>query len=423
MVPVVVRYTSGVSPPPAVSERKLLFLLGAVQFINVVDFMMVMPLGPDFAAGLNIPTAQLGLVAGSYTGAAALAGLLGALFLDRFDRRKALFVAMMGLVIGTAAGGLARGLDSMLLARIAAGCFGGPASALAMAIIADVIPIERRGKAIGAVSGAFSVASVLGVPAGLELARIGGWRLPFFVVAGLGLFVAAGAIALMPPLRKHLGTAGQRPLAARPISAFLGDPIVLLALASMAALILSTFSLIANLSAFLQFNLGYPRAHLSWLYMGGGALSFFMMRVAGAVVDRRGAVVVSAAGTALAVVGIALLFMVPRPPLPIIVLFAMLMVSNATRMISLNALTSRVPAPSERARYMSAQSAVQHIATTVAAVFPTWFLRERPDHSLQGIPVVAAVAIAVSLLVPVLLAQVTARVRRRDQPAVAVATP
>lgn len=74
----------------AISERSLLFLIGAVQFVNILDFMMVMPLGPDFARDLGIPTSQLGLIGGSYTAAAAVTGLLGAFFLDRFDRRSAL---------------------------------------------------------------------------------------------------------------------------------------------------------------------------------------------------------------------------------------------------------------------------------------------------------------------------------------------
>jgi predicted MFS family arabinose efflux permease len=109
--------------PPRLSERSLLFLVGAVQFVNVLDFMMVMPLGPDFAAALGIPASRLGLVGGAYTAAAALAGVAAATFLDRFDRRKALAVAMLGLVIATAAGGLATGLGTMLAARVLAGAF------------------------------------------------------------------------------------------------------------------------------------------------------------------------------------------------------------------------------------------------------------------------------------------------------------
>ncbi len=39
-----------------ISERMVVFLVGAVQFVNVLDFVMVMPMGPDFALALGIPT-------------------------------------------------------------------------------------------------------------------------------------------------------------------------------------------------------------------------------------------------------------------------------------------------------------------------------------------------------------------------------
>src|SRR5690349_8173349 len=104
---------------------------------------MVLPLGPDFGEALGVPTSRIGVVGGSYTAAAAIAGVLGSLFLDRFDRRPALAVAMVGLVIGTALGGFATGLGSLLLARVVAGVFGGPATSLSLAVIADVIPPAR----------------------------------------------------------------------------------------------------------------------------------------------------------------------------------------------------------------------------------------------------------------------------------------
>ncbi len=153
-------------------ERRLLLLIGAIQFANVLDFMMVMPLGPDFARTLAIPTARLGLVGASYTAAAAVAGIVGALVLDRFDRRRALAVVLGGLAVGTVSGALATSFASMLAARVVAGAFGGPATSLSLAIISDVVAPERRGRAMGAVMGGFAAASVLGVPAGLELARM-----------------------------------------------------------------------------------------------------------------------------------------------------------------------------------------------------------------------------------------------------------
>ena len=91
-----------------------------------------------------------------------------------------------------------------MLARVIAGAFGGPATSLSLSIIADVVPPARRGRAMGAVMGAFSIASVLGVPLGLWLARLGGWRMPFLVVAGFGVVVGAvGAAGDAQPARAH----------------------------------------------------------------------------------------------------------------------------------------------------------------------------------------------------------------------------
>jgi predicted MFS family arabinose efflux permease len=402
-------------------ERRLLFLLGAVQFINIVDFMMVMPLGPDFATALAIPTNHLGLVAGSYTAAAAVAGLVGATFLDRFDRRKALFVAMLGLVSGTAAGGFATGLGSMVLARILAGAFGGPATSVAMSILTDAIPPERRGKAIGKIMGAFSVASVVGVPAGLELAHLGGWSTPFFVIAGLGVAIASAVATLMPPMRAHLLAAGAKRVRGRPFVAFVTDRTVLLSLAATAVTMSGTFALMANLSSFVQFNLGFPRQKLGFLYMAGGLVTFFTMRLAGRAVDRLGSLRVVSAATVLVAAVIALTFLPERPLIPVLGIFVGFMLANSTRMVGLNALTTRVPVPQERARFMSTQSAVQHLSTTAGASLSTWVLHERTDHSLAGMPTLALAAISLSLLLPLFVAGVAARVKATDAAGAATA--
>lgn len=403
-------------PPSArgvLTEGRLLLLLGAVQFINVVDFVMVLPLGPDFARALAIPTHRLGMVAGSYTVAAAVVGLAAAPFLDRFDRRKALLWAMLGLVLGTAAGGAATGLGSMMLARLIAGAFGGPATSVALSILSDAVPPERRGRAMGKMMGAFSVASVVGVPAGLELARLGGWPVPFFVIAGLGAVVALAVAALMPPMRAHLRSAAARG-AERPLFDYARDPTVLLSLCGTAVAMAGSFALISNLSAFVQFNLGYPRERLGVLYMAGGGVSFFSMRLAGYCVDRFGSSRVVLAGTALVVTVIGLAFLPERPLLPVLSMFVGFMLANSTRMVGLNALTTKVPAPGDRARFMSLQSAVQHLSTSAGATLSTWVLHERADKSLSGMPVLAIFAIILSAALPLLVGLLQRRVRVRD---------
>src|SRR3954466_11528798 len=100
------------------SERTVIFLIGAVQFVNILDFMMVLPLGPFFAGPLGIPASRIGVIGGSYTAAAAVSGIACSFFLAPFDRRKALGFAVAGLVVATALGGLSLGFGSMVFARI-----------------------------------------------------------------------------------------------------------------------------------------------------------------------------------------------------------------------------------------------------------------------------------------------------------------
>jgi predicted MFS family arabinose efflux permease len=383
-----------------VSVSAVVGVVGAVQCVNILDFMMVMPLGPDLAASLGIDTSSLGVIGGSYTAAAAVSGLLGLFFLDRFPRRTALIVAMLGLALGTAAGAFATDLPTLLLARVVAGAFGGPATSIAMSIITDVVPPERRGRAMGAVMGAFSVASVLGVPLGLELAARSTWRAPFYVVAGLGLLLTLVARLLLPRLDGHL-VGGARPrMDVTRVLALVRRPEAQLTALLVAAANLSGFMFIPNVSALLQLNLGYPRDGLGLLYLTGGAVSFFTMRGAGQIVDRFGSTVLIAVGVTGIGVLMGVLGVLQDPRTPVVAAFALFMVFSSGRNVSLQTLTSKVPRPDERAGFQSIQSAIQHAAAAMGAMSSSVLLSE-VDGRLSGVPMLVAVATAVStLMVP-----------------------
>ena len=400
------------APKSLPSERMILFLVGAIQFVNILDFMMVMPLGPDFATALGIPSSHLGYIGGAYTASAAVSGIIASFFLDRFDRRSALAVAMLGLVIGTAAGGFATGLGTLMLARVVAGAFGGPATSIALSIVADVIPPERRGKAMGAVMGAFSIASVLGVPMGLELSRWGSWRTPFFAVAGVGLVVAASASFLMPPLRLHLGRA--ETLHPPPFRDVVARPVAQLSLLTSAVVMLATFTIVPNLATYVQFNLGYPRESLGLLYLVGGLVSFVSMRFVGGLVDRLGAPRVAVFGTLAFVASLVLWILFPALGLPVMGFYVVMMLSNSGRSVAMSALTSRVPRSHERARFTSIQSSVQHVSSAIGALLSASLLVERPDHGLEGMGTVALVSIGFALTQPALLWSVERGVRAAE---------
>lgn len=401
--------------PPTTSERTLLFLVGAVQFVNVLDFMMVMPLGPDFAVALGIPASHIGYIGGSYTAAAAVAGLLGSLFLDRFDRRTALAVALAGLVLATALGGLAVDMETLLGARVLAGLFGGPAVALGTAIIADCVAPERRGRAMGIAMGSFSLAAVFGVPVGLELARLGGWRLPFFAVAALGVVLVGAALSLLPPQRGHLAHGPGPDLPAR-FRSLLSRRAVWLAYASAGLLQMQAFMIIPTISPYVQANLGFPRDQLGLLYLVGGALTFFGMRVAGRLTDRFGSGAVTLANTVLISAVVWAAFVDYRPWMPLMVLFPLFMLTNGMRIVANGALFSKVPHAHERAGFMALVSAVQHIAAALGAFLSAHILDVAPDGRLLHVAPMAIGAILVGLVVPPLMVALERAIRPAPAP-------
>jgi predicted MFS family arabinose efflux permease len=425
------------------AERRVVLLLAAVQFVNILDFMMPSPLGPRFAADLAIETSSLGIVVASYTLSAGVAGLLGAFFLDRYDRRPALALSLLGLAVGTGGAAFAWDLPTLVLARVVAGAFGGPATALALAIVADVVPVSRRGRALGAVMMAFSVASVLGVPMGLVLADWGSWHTPFLVTAVLCALAAAGARLHLPSLRAHVALRAQ--VAQTPplhpwrevtdsIRALVAEPAVRLSYGMGLASAFGAFMLIPNIATFVQNNFGYPASLLSLLYGAGGLASLIVLRPLGRLVDRVGSFPVSLFG-AVGYAGVCALCFIFLPPwiedlcrtrhallgvsfswgwFVVALLFVLFMLTSNARNVAFGTLNSRVPPPALRARYQSLSSMVQHVGLAAGGLTGPLLLRSEPDGSLVGIDRIAWLSIAVLLAIPWLLRGVERRIDARD---------
>lgn len=167
------------------SEWGLILVLVAVQFTHMVDFVIVMPLGKRLMHELAISEWQFSWVIAAYAWAAGLASLLASAVMDRFDRRTVLLSMYAGFVVSTALCGLAWNYPTLLIGRTLAGVFGGLAAVALMTVVGDVFPPEKRGRAIGAVTSSFAVASIVGLPLGLLLAASLGRAAPFLGLAGL----------------------------------------------------------------------------------------------------------------------------------------------------------------------------------------------------------------------------------------------
>ena len=104
-------------------ERLVLLVLTALQMSHLLDFMVLTPLGPQLMRVFGITPTQVGLFVTVYTLSAALASLLSAFVIDRFDRKRALLWVYGGFLLSALASALAPSYALLLLARVLAGAF------------------------------------------------------------------------------------------------------------------------------------------------------------------------------------------------------------------------------------------------------------------------------------------------------------
>jgi predicted MFS family arabinose efflux permease len=258
----------------------VLLVLVGVQFGHILDFAILLPLGPRYQDELGLNPAKFGLAVSVYAFAACLSGLLAATCIDRFDRKRALLLLQAGFVLATLLCGLAWNYEVLLLSRCLAGLFGGVLGAGVFAIVGDLIPEERRGWATGVVLSAFAVATIAGVPLGLTLAGALGTGSPFVALAGFSGGVWLLAAHLLPPLPPHRGKARVPSLWQA-----LAAPPLLRSHVLMVAVILGSFTLVPYLPTFLIANAGRQESDLRWLYLCGGLATLLTNPLVGRLAD------------------------------------------------------------------------------------------------------------------------------------------
>ena len=343
-------------------EQMVLLILAAVQFTTIVDFMIVIPLGPQLMRTLHINPEQFGRVVSSYTFAAGAAGLVASSIVDRFARRTTFLVLYAAFLLATLSCALAPNYYMLLIARIATGACGGILGGMAMAIIGDVFPEQRRGRATGSLMMGFSLASVAGVPLGLYIGTNYGWHMPFIALAIVGLPALLLAPLALPPLNAHVGKQHEHPL--RSLVETFTLPNHLNAFALIVVLMVGSFAVFTYLPTYLVMNVGMTENQLPLVYITGGALTLVAAPIVGKLADRHGKLrvyrLIAPASGAM------LLLITHLPPAQIafaVAVFGTLMVCNVGRMIPAMAMVTSSVEPQRRGAFLSANSSVQHIAS------------------------------------------------------------
>ena len=132
--------------------------------------------------GADVATA--GVVASTYFAAGIPAAPLSGVIADRVGRRPVLVTAILGFASCLAVMAAAPSLEVLLVAAFGAGFAIACIHPVNAAIVADVVPAERRGQAYGILYQALGLGWFLGPLVAVPFLAAGGYRAAFGVVAG-----------------------------------------------------------------------------------------------------------------------------------------------------------------------------------------------------------------------------------------------
>jgi predicted MFS family arabinose efflux permease len=384
-------------------QRVVVGLLAFLQFAVILDFMLMSPLGAVIMPALAIGPKQFGLVVSAYAFSAGASGLLTAGFADRFDRKKILLFFYTGFIVGTLWCGLAQSFESLLLARVVTGLFGGVIGSIVLAISTDLFPAQMRGRVMGFIQTAFAASQVLGIPIGLYLSNKWNWHVPFLAMAALGVVGGLVVTWRLQPVADHLKVP-QEHSPWMHLFHTLTEPRYLLGFATTALLTTGGFMLMPFSSAFVVNNLGVSLHDLPTVYLVTGLCTIFVGPLIGKAADTIGKFRVFVIGTALSIVMVLIYTHLGPISLPLlIVVNAVMFLGIFSRMIPFQALMSSVPVVTQRGSFNAISASVQQLSGGIASVVAGHIVTLGADGKLQHFDVVGYVVVGTSLVALALL--------------------
>lgn len=355
-------------------EWIVLTILASLNFTHILDFMIMMPLGNYLMPHFHINAQFFSWIVASYPITACVSGLIAAFYVDRFDRKKVLLFAYAGFLIGTFCCGIAPDPIFLMAARILTGFFGGLIGAQVLSIIADTFPYEKRGRAMGTIFMAFSVASVFGVPFSLYLANRFSWHAPFIFIAILGVPIIFAIFQFLPAMRSHLVPVDEsegryRPDVKKIVGEIFSNKSQLTALLLSGFLMMGHFLIIPFINPYMEFNMGFSKTATPMIYMVGGVCALISSSIIGRLADKYGKFKVFSICLVFSVIPIFFITNMPIIPFYIVLfIFGFWFTFSTGRNIPAQAMISTVVDPAQRGRFMSFNSSFQQLYTGLASV-------------------------------------------------------
>jgi multidrug resistance protein len=358
---------------PSRTQLRRLAVLIAVNFVDMIGFMIVLPLLPFYALKLNATPETIGRLIASFSIAQLLAAPIWGRVSDRYGRRPALLIGLSASAVAYVVFGLASSVWLLFLSRLVQGA-GGGTTGVAQAYVADTVEQSDRARALGWLSAATSAGVMVGPAIGSFAAHFG-QAAPGLIAAALCLINVFFAWKWLPESHKEPTATAPRPrkpiwhpawMALRHPATAIGRllwiyGVGMLAFASMTSV----------MALYLGAEFAIDETTIGYVFLYVGVLSFVMRSVLlGPIVDRIGEAWAMRIGTVLLVLGLAL-YPLPRDLWTLALVIPLVPIGTALLFPATTSLMSRYSEPGELGTTMGVAQTFAGLARVMAPVLAT----------------------------------------------------
>ena len=387
------------SNPSPISTRLLLTVLGAAGFASTASMRMVEPLVPLLSAEFGVPVATIAMLSTAFGMSYALGQpVVGALG-DGFGKARTITIAACVLSVILAASSFVTGFAGMFALRCLAGAAAGGLIPVAMAAIADRVPLAERQVAVAR----FIIFVTMGQMAGSLLSGViadnFGWQASFRAAAVIAF---AGGLAVFVAIKPRPASERPKPSvskAAEGYRAIFRNPATwpLLGLATVEGML--AFGMLPFLAALLNERSGVGASEAGLVIASGGLGAVVFGALAALLVPLLGSRRMPVLGGFMIALGLALLAL----PLPwwTAVAFNMLSGLGFMMMHSLLQLQATELAPENRSSAIAVFAASLFFGQAIGPL--AMGLLPHSNANPAGLAIFAAGAVVLGFMIPRIL--------------------
>jgi len=366
-------------------------------FCAIVDFLLMLPLGTAFMKLYNITPQQYSMLIAAFSLAGFLSSFTASLYVDKLDR-KVVFITAFGMfAVGTTLCSFATTFELMLFSRFFTGLFGGLLGGVSTAIISDIVPYERRGKAMGILNLGFGVASIVGIPFSIFIYKHSDIFWPFRLVGILSFVTLIPAYFILPSLTGHINKDTKT---FAEITEILKNRNLQKALLFAFLLVLGHFMFISFINPYLIDNLGFKEEDTMWMYIVGGISVSLTSPRMGKFIDTLGKLKSFRILILLSFIPILVISHLQSASIMLaLFICAFMFIFNSGRMIAAMTLITSAPTEEQRGKFLVIRSSFIELSEGAAALIGGMILtQDAVTHRLSNYNVVGYVAVGIGII-------------------------